>query len=677
MRGLKTKQTIASSFIVIVLIILVIGQGSLWIWFLFTQKSHNQRILDDKVKTAANLLTDVSAAAMMYRDYKSLGHYVEDVLKDEDVLSVKVMDNEKKILVENTNGMEQGKRRVNPFFVPWTNRLNLPITSDGQEIGSIEIIYSGSKVNEAMRSLLIVPPLMQLLVFLVVIRAIYYFFQRKIGKPMRIIQDRIESVTAGDLTVQIPETGEGEIGVIANGLKFLIERLSLNISGLNAAADNVAVAIGQLNVTFANVSSIIKRQSDSMDQIALSLRRANESQRQIGDSTVELSDASTENASILLQVKSTADEIVSNSNKLFQASDDSYSIVAEMAQTSKVMAEHAQSVLSSVEGTLASVEVIMGSVGEVEKGARDSSILAENVREITAEKGIITVSDAVEGMNKISENVKYSADVVRRLGARSKDVEKMLSVIREVTEQTNLLSLNAAILAQEAGEYGKGFSVVADEMRALSDRTAASTKETAGIVKTIQAEITNAVESIEAGTEMVQKGNALVYKVGEAMGSVLEAAQNSANMTTAIQKKTEQQARGLNQITVSMKTISKMASRMSGAMDEQLKGSGYMLERVGEVKEIAEITKKGTEEQAERTDIMTKNLELANVKMARINHAALNQQSVNDEIILAVEDIRNTSIGTLKDVEAVSLSLKALQEEMNMLKKEMEIFKVS
>jgi methyl-accepting chemotaxis protein len=497
-----------------------------------------------------------------------------------------------------------------------------------------------------------------------------------VGKPLGVLQERIDSATAGDLTVEIPDYGSNEIGIISKGLKFLVETLRLNIAKINETAKSVAAAAGNLYAEFDEVSNDIKRQSTSTDGIVNSLKQAGEAFRDITESTEKLSEFSSDNVSFLLEVKSTSDEIVSNTNKLFKAAEDSYSVVAEMSQTSKVVSNNSQEVLASVDETLASVEEIRASVKEVEKNAKESSALTAKVREMAAAEGTLVVADAIEGMENISSTVNNAVEMVERLGTRSADIQKMLQVIREVTEQTNLLSLNAAILAEQAGEFGKGFAVVADEMRALSDRTAASTKEIAGVINTIQGEIAGVMFSIKEGMEMVNAGETLVYKVGESMGAILEAAQKSSVMAETIDHATGEQANSLDLVTQAMSGINTMAAKMSSAMVEQQQGSEHMLERVGEVKEVAEITKRSTEEQASGTAMMSKNVELASTKISGINAATFEQQSVQDTIVAASEDIRKLGGTTLEHMEEMKLSLGKLADEIVALRSSMSSFKV-
>ncbi len=673
---MKFKKSIASGFLLIVLIVLMVGQGSLWTWFLLTHKKHNMEVLRDKVSGIAALIAGSSAEAIENYDFGALDRSLEWAIKDSDVISVRVTDSKGNIVREQSSSAETRGKSLNPFFMPWSNKLQAPVKSALAEICAVEVQYSGRRVNETMLGLLTGPPLGQALVFLVMIYFIYVFFQKHVGRPVAALNETINKVTSGDLKADIPEIKAVELDSIAKGLGFLTKGLSSTVSKMHLTADNVAMAIRQLRLTFGNVTAGMQKQAGSIDSISQSLKKANESQKSITEGAGKLSEFSSENVTSLLQMKTIADEIASSTGRLFQAVESSYSVVAEQSQTAKAIAENAERVLSSIEEALASVEEIGASVREVENSAKESTGLAEGVREVAAEKGIMTVSDAIDGMEKISEKVRFSVEIVRRLGARSKDIEKMLSVIKEVTEQTNLLSLNAAILATQAGEYGKGFSVVADEIRALSDRTAASTKEITGIVSTIQAEIADAVVAIESGMHLVDDGSAHVYKAGESMGSILEAAQKSARMARSIEKATEEQAKGLRQVSVSVDDIRKMVLHTTKGTAEQFKSSEYMLEKVGEVKEVAESTKRGTTEQAAGTNVISKNLELASERVNDISRSAQNQQKVNDGIISYIEQIRNIGLSTLRDVEAVSLSLTTLEEEIDRLRKEMDIFRV-
>jgi methyl-accepting chemotaxis protein len=148
-------------------------------------------------------------------------------------------------------------------------------------------------------------------------------------------------------------------------------------------------------------------------------------------------------------------------------------------------------------------------------------------------------------------------------------------------------------------------------------------------------------------------------------------------MADTIEHATREQAGSLDHVTNQMSTISSMASKMSSIMTEQQSGSEHMLERVGEIKEIAEITKRSTEEQASGTAVMSRNVELANSKISDINAATLAQQQVAESVVSSLGGIRNRGESILEHVESMSEPLQQLASEIDALKKAIRSFKVS
>ncbi len=669
------KKSIAVRFILVVLLILVLGQSALWFWFVNGQSAYYAESLKDKIRTTANLLTNVTTTAILSYNYSYLDQYIDVLSKDEDILSIKVTDKNGNVLRERVLKIETRHKSINPFYIPLINVYSVPIKSSGETIGIIEIVYCGQKANKDIKKLLTISPLGQILVFIFVIYAIYFFFQKKVGKPIEMLNEEIKKATAGDLTVEIQEFGDNEIGSIARGFRFLIDGLVSTLSKLRSTSENVSMAIDQLNLTFKNVIEGTQKQAESTHAAIASTKQANASQKQITEDTGKLIDFSNENVTSLLEMKATADEIVSSTGKLFKAAEDAYSIVAEMSQTAKTIAGNTEETSAAIDDTSASIEEINASVKEVEHSAKESASLASKVTEIASEVGMMAVMDAVEGMEKISDEVKHSSEIITRLGARSADIEKILSVIKDVTEQTNLLSLNAAILAAQAGEYGKSFSVVADEIRALSDRTASSTRDISTIVKTIQTEIAEAVRAIDSGMNRVNEGSTMVYNVGSALRETLHASEQSADMARSIERATEEQVKGLKQISLSIESIRKMMGQIAKATQEHGKGTSYLLESVSDVKDASDIVKQGTEEEATSIKMISKNLELADDRIKQIGQSSSNQQKVNESIVTAMEQIKIIGAASIRDVEAVSLSLTTLRDEIELLKKEIKTFK--
>jgi len=670
------KLSIATRFSLIVLFILMVGQGALWIWFVNGQKDLHLESLKEKIKVSADILVAVSATAILSNDYTSLDQYIDALAKNEDIISIKVYDSEGTLVRQKIIRQEIKGRSINPFYIPYTNLFSASVTAGNKKIGNIEILYSGERTNTYIRKLLTVSPVGQVIVFIFVIWAIFLFFQRTTGRPVELINDLLSRVTAGDLTVRVPEMNQKEFESIAKGMRFLIERFSDTIKKFYSISGNVATAVEQLTLTLKNVSDAAKSQSRSIDSVVYSIKGASDSQKKITESTDRLSSAAAENVTSLLEIRATAEEIASSTERLFKAVEDSYTMIAETSQTSKAIAESTGGVSIATESTTSSVNEINTSIREVENNAKRSAEMASKVRELLTDQGTLSIADAIDAVEKIVEKVNHSSLIIKRLDERSKGIEKILYVIKEITEKTNLLSLNAAILAVQAGEYGKSFSVVADEIRNLSDRTSSSAKEIANIVDIIKKDIKEAVEAIRAGVESADYGKKMIFKAGEAMGQTLETAQKSAHMAKLIERATAEQAEALRQISISMENIQKMIEQVARATEEQEKSSSHMLDSIGDIKEVAEIVKRGTQEHASGTNLITKNIELTSSMVSQINQSAQEQLRINEKIVNSVEEVKKTINTTAVDIEEIALSLNTLREEIETLKRETEIFRV-
>jgi len=663
------KKSLVRKFVLIIITMAAAGQGIIGLWLLNSERKEGVRMLESKAAAVGSLLEKASITAITVYDFSTLDGYLDALSGDEELFSVSLKDRAGNVLREKQLRPEPEKPGKGSFIYLADVGLHTRKIALGQdELGVLEIKTNGERANAAIRKSLRGALLGHFLVLAGLVFVIAFSFRREVSGPMRELRRGLEAMAKGDLASEININGSGELAGIGESVKTLKENFGNSLGRLRATSENIEMALMQLNMTFNNLGAGVRKQTESINGIISALKGAAASQQEIVTGTEKLSEFSSDNVTSLLEVKATAEEIATSTGRLFQAIEESYTALSQLSHSAKEIAENSQDGSRSVEETSASAEEINASVKEIEKNVKESAALADKVRTIAAEEGILSITDAIEEMEKVTGQVKSSVEIVGRLGARSKDIEKMLLVIKDVTEQTNLLSLNAAILAAQAGEYGKGFSVVADEMHALSERTAVSTKEIAAVVKTIQGEIAEALASIEATMKFVERGTEQVYKAGTTTASVLEAAQGSSQMARSIQKSTEEQARGLSQIALALEQLREVIFRVAQATEEQSRGSGYMLSKMAELKEIAELTNKGTREQAEGTRHITDNIELASERIAGIKDFIKGQEQTYANILSAVESIRNTGLAAARQIEEMTLSLETLRSEAGVLK---------
>ncbi len=221
-------------------------------------------------------------------------------------------------------------------------------------------------------------------------------------------------------------------------------------------------------------------------------------------------------------------------------------------------------------------------------------------------------------------------------------------MISDITKKTNLLSLNAAILSSQAGEEGKVFSVVADEIKVLADKTRTSAKEITEIIKSTQNDIEATLKVSGESLRTVEHGTGLVIKAGEALRDVIDLARRSAETATTIQKATHEQVMGISQINKSMEMIKNSVEDVTKATFMQEKGSKHILSTSEKIKEISSTLMRGIEEQNKAVQMMLRNLQIASEKVKHIKGILESEQS-GRELISSIENINiiNSEIGNI------------------------------
>ena len=330
-------------------------------------------------------------------------------------------------------------------------------------------------------------------------------------------------------------------------LTYLISRtITVPVSIL--ANQTKQVANGNLDVTFTSCSG------DEIGQLSCSFKTMTESLRTI---ISNVSDTSNQVAAAANQLTSTARQIATGSEEVAAQAATVATAGEEMSATSNDIALNCQ---MAAEGALRASQ--------------------------SAQNGASVVDATIAVMSQIAEKVQESAKTVESLGARSDQIGDIISTIEDIADQTNLLALNAAIEAARAGEQGRGFAVVADEVRALAERTTRATKEIGEMIKAIQNETKGAVAAMEQGVHQVEAGTTEAAKSGEALRDILDQVNDVSMQVNQIATAAEEQTATTNEISNNIHQITSVVGDTAGCAHEAAAAASQLNDNASELQRL-------------------------------------------------------------------------------------------
>jgi methyl-accepting chemotaxis protein len=476
---------------------------------------------------------------------------------------------------------------------------------------------------------------------------LWLFFKRTVISPIKTLEDASKILSNGDLSFRTNIKTQDEIGQLNNHLKASVQSLKTIIQRAKGVSGRVRKVVRVIENESKIVVEGTQVESDAADNIFSSIEELDTSIGDI-DGNLEVVSSSTEEVTVAVdEMVANAEEINQNTNELSGSVDASSSSIEEMSISIQEIAERTKELDISAEETLGAIEEIGIAVKEIDHNTHESAKLSEQVTSDASSFGMERINQTSEGMKRIKTTVQKTADFIERLGGRSEEIGKILGVIEEITDQTTLLALNAAILAAQAGEHGKGFSVVAEEIKGLAERTAFSTQEISSLIKSVQFDVRGAVNAMAEGIKNVEAGVALSGDAKEALQKIIESSKKSSAMAHSIKNSTAEQTKGVKFVTEAMERVKDMIRQISKATSEQVGGMNQY--------------------QA---------LENTTMKVHTISKALKEQKSESGNIVNSLLKIKDLPAKNKEKTYAINNSLRGLQSDSELLMKEMDKFKI-
>lgn len=274
---------------------------------------------------------------------------------------------------------------------------------------------------------------------------------------------------------------------------------------------------------------------------------------------------------VISEVVSTTLQVASAANEIAASSD-------EMSSSMNQQTQQTLQVASAVEEMSSTVAEVAGKSATAARNAEEAGNQARD--------GGSVVQEMICEMRNISDVVNRAADAINGLGARGEEIGKIIGVINDIADQTNLLALNAAIEAARAGEHGRGFAVVADEVRKLAERTVQATQEVAKSITAIQTETSGAVQQMGEGTERVNQGVTHAEKAGNALEAIVNSSRQVTTMIQSIAAASDQQSAATHEISRSIDTINSVTRHSAEGAQQAATAATQLSEKSEQLRQL-------------------------------------------------------------------------------------------
>ncbi len=472
---------------------------------------------------------------------------------------------------------------------PYFNRYKLIADNLGQPLGIVWVGISLDRANAAI-SQVFASILVVALIAIVVVLGLLWIILRPLSTLANALARDAEALAQGRVDDVTSRPGEDELGRVAASFADIV-------TYQRAVADvTEAIADGDLSRTLAPASDAdrlgkaIARMTQTLRDVVVALQQ---SSSELEEHAHALDVAASRSAEIVSGVGVSVRELASGSTELSTAAETSNVIVRQFESAIDGIARGAVDQALQVRAASNDAQHM---ATDVERVAAITSGLATDGQgtRTMAQGGAKAVTETIDDMREIQRGVAAAAAKIRELGELSAQIGVVVETIDTLTDQTNLLALNAAIEAARAGEHGRGFAVVADEVRKLAESSSQQTREIGGMIVEVQRRTREAVAAVEAGAATADRGSAKVGAASAALDEIIAAVDRTVERVGDIAEAMREMSEGARNVGTSMDSINAVVEQNSSATEEMAKQTGELAHAIGAIAATADENARNT-----------------------------------------------------------------------------------
>jgi methyl-accepting chemotaxis protein len=464
--------------------------------------------------------------------------------------------------------------------------------------------------------------------FLVVVIAI--IVANTLSKPIQVMANVASEMAEGKINQEITFKSNDEIGLLANSFRNMITFQKEMAETANALSEGDLTADinpkSEEDIVGVSFKRMLLKLREAIGQVSDNARNLNSASDLLAATSDQAGRATTQIASTINQIAQGITHQTEATNQSASSVEQLRRAIDNVSQGAQAQAE-AVSKMASLTGTLSS------SIEKVAGNANAVSVESNNAAN-AARDGSTTVVETVQGMESIREKVGYSAQKVQEMGSRSDQIGAIVETIDDIASQTNLLALNAAIEAARAGEHGKGFAVVADEVRKLAERSSAATKEIGSLIKGIQHTVAEAVSAMNESAAEVETGVERASRAGEALDNILRASEAVNHQAQQAANAVAQMGSLAGELVAAADDVSAIVEENTAATEEMAAGSTEITQAIDNIASVSEENSAAVEEVSASAEEMSAQVDEVNASAQSLSNMATLLQVTVDKFKL-------------------------------------------
>lgn len=643
-------------------------------------ESSVQRWAEKRAVSIGLLLASAVSVGVEFNESQGVGEMLGNLAAADDALYGAVFRDDGTILAAYNPGRvppkldlsHQGKHRT----AREGNELHVVVPIQGEfSTGTLALGFSIEVVEEEKRTNRLVALLVSSIVLALGLGLAVWvgtFLVRPITALTRVAGQIVEH---GDLTLPLGIDSNDEVGLLARSFRQLVQRLHTVISAQNQLVEGLTRAIGQLSEVGSDVSmgakeirSLVSAASGSMDAMQTCIG-------QVSDSMEVLQSSAEDGSSTIFEMATSNEEVVSRVDGMASTVKQTSTAIEQMATSVHGIAKNIEDLNATIAETSASMTEIGSSIRGVESSANKTAVLSDAVS-VNAEGGVEAIGKTLAGIARIRESAGTASDVIERLEENVSKIGSVVDVINEVAHKTNLLALNAAIIAAQAGEQGRGFGVVADEIKTLADRTSTSTTEIAALIHAVQEESRHAVDAMGHGVESVEEGVRIGNDAAQALEKIRSSSCEALMMMKSIARATVEQVRGTNEVASSLQRIAGTVESISMSSARQSRGSEEIMASTQTMRNFTVQVQNSSKEQTRASRQVIGAIKSVSGTVVQVSEAQAQQNHAAENVLHSVSSIRQVAERQSSSILQLESAIESLTRQADNLRAEMKRFRV-